>query len=55
MGLIGGEIMMGKNAGVTYSDTYSVNCFYYTGAFEPNGHLFCEYPVEKYEIHVCLY
>ena len=47
-----GGIMMEKmplNIGVTYSysDIYSVNCLYCTGAFEPNGHLFCEYRVEK--------
>ena len=33
---------MQLNRGITYSDIYSVNCFYYTGAFELNRHLFCE-------------
>ena len=45
---------MPLNGGITYSDIYSVNCLYCTGAFEPNGHLFCEYPVEKYEILIFL-
>ena len=33
---------MPLNQGITSSDICSVNCFYYTGAYEPNGHLFCD-------------
>ena len=40
--------MMGTARSITYSEIYSVNCFYYTAAFKPNGYLFCEYPNMKF-------